>query len=55
MSEKEKQLASDILHIFEQLPEPEKHQLLGVAQGMDIASGLKTAQAKDTSEESQAR
>ena len=36
------------------VPEPEKHQLLGVAQGMDIASGLKTAQAKDTSEEPQA-
>lgn len=38
MSEKEKQLAENILGIFEQLPTDKKHQLLGVAQGMEIAT-----------------
>lgn len=38
MSEKEKQLAENILGIFEQLSTEKKHQLLGVAQGMDISS-----------------
>ena len=38
MSEKEKQLASDILDIFERLPDPQKHRLVGVAEGMDMAS-----------------
>ena len=38
MSEKEKQLAENILGIFDQLPDAKKHQLLGVAQGMDISS-----------------
>lgn len=38
MSEREKDMAADIMDIFEQLPEEKKHQLLGVAQGMDIAT-----------------
>ena len=38
MSDKEKKLAENILSIFEQLPSDKKHQLLGVAQGMDIAT-----------------
>lgn len=38
MSEKEKQLASDILGIFERLPESQQHRLVGVAEGLDMAS-----------------
>ena len=44
MSEKEKKLASDILDIFERLPEPQQHRLVGVAEGLDMAA----AAAKDS-------
>lgn len=44
MSEQEKKLAQDILGIFERLPEPQQHRLVGVAEGLDMAtSGAKTA------------
>lgn len=42
MSEKEKQLATDILDIFERLPESKKQRLLGVAEGMEMASAVKS-------------
>ena len=42
MTEKEKKLAADILDIFERLPEPQKHQLLGAAQGLDMSTKVQT-------------
>ena len=36
MSEKQKQLAEDILSASQQLPIEKQYQLLGVAQGMDM-------------------
>lgn len=36
MSEKEKQLALDIIGIFDRLPEVKKQRLVGVAEGLDM-------------------
>lgn len=52
MSEKEKQLALDILGIFERLPEPQQHRLVGVAEGLDMASA---ATAHDAAVQEQER
>lgn len=47
MREKEKKLASDILGIFERLPEPQQHRLVGVAEGLDMAAAAaKEAESK---------
>lgn len=40
MSEKEKQMAADILGVFVRLPENKQHRLLGVAEGMEMASNM---------------
>ena len=50
MNEKEKKLAEDIMEIFDRLPESQQHRLVGVAEGMDIAS---SALAKDDRPESE--
>ena len=42
MSEQEKKLASDILDIFERLPESQQHRLVGVAEGLDMAAASAT-------------
>lgn len=40
MSEKEKKMSADILGIFTGLPENERHRLLGVAEGLAMASNM---------------
>lgn len=50
MSEKEKKLAKDIMDVFDRLPEAKKQRLLGVAEGLDMASA--TPEPKEKKEES---
>lgn len=38
MSDKEKRLSAEIIGIFDRLPEVKKHRLVGVAEGLDMAS-----------------
>lgn len=40
MSEKEKQIVEDIRTIVTGLPENEKHRILGVAEGLAMASNM---------------
>lgn len=41
MTEAEKKLVEEILEAVDKLPENKRHQLLGVAQGMEMAAGVK--------------
>lgn len=53
MSEKEKQLALDIIGIFDRLPEPQQHRLVGVAEGLDMASAASAHDAADQEKENE--
>lgn len=53
MSEKEKQLALDILGIFDRLPEVKKQRLVGVAEGLDMASAASAHGAADQEKENE--
>ena len=43
MSEREKQIVNDLMDIVDQLPETQQHRLLGVAEGMSMASSVENA------------
>lgn len=49
MSEKQMQMAADILGVFVRLPENKQHRLLGVAEGMEMASNMSEAPKPDGS------
>ena len=50
MSEKEKKLAEDIMGIFERLPDGKRQRLLGVAEGMEMASTVSQEQGDASGE-----
>lgn len=53
MSEKEKQLALDIIGIFDRLPEVKKQRLVGVAEGLDMASAASAHDAAGQEKENE--
>lgn len=51
MSEKQKQLAEDILSASQQLPPEKQYQLLGVAQGLGMAPWPGEPEAPENAEQ----
>lgn len=53
MSDKEKRLSAEIISIFDRLPDVKKQRLVGVAEGLDMASAASAHDAAGQEKENE--